>query len=265
MATYSGDAPIFTMPNGANSDGLLGGGGLGALLIGALLFGGGMGGFGGRNGWGSSPGNNAVATDIVLNPVFQGIQQQVTALGSQINQNAIADTMTDINGGLATAIAGVNDNLNGTTRDILAGQATVLASQQANNFTTLSSINGLGRDVTAQANQNALQQLNSFNQLNTAIFQGIGALTLQQVTATNQIIAQGTALSTQLASCCCDIREKIGADGDATRALINDLNVQNLRDALAAANNKVSNNDQNQYLLNTILSHLSPNRRDREI
>ena len=61
-----------------------------------------------------------------------------------------------------------------------------------------------------------------------------------------------------MAQCCCEIKGTILADGNQTRALINDLNVQNLRDQLAAANGKVSNNEQNQYLLSTILAHLKP-------
>jgi len=250
---------ILPSQMGGSSDGLLGGGGLGALLIGALLFGGGLGGFGGRGqqgGW-----NDAAKTDVVLNPAFQGIQQQVTALSNQVNQSSILDTLTDMNSGIIGSIAGVNDNLNGTTRDILAGQAAVLASQQANNFTTLNSINGLGRDVTAQANQNALQQLNSFNQLNIAMFQGFGSLSTQQLTATNQIIAQGTALSSQLAACCCDIQRAIAADGDETRALINAVNLQNLQTQLADAKSQISNFQQTQ----TLLSALAPRDRDRVV
>ena len=92
---------------------------------------------------------------------------------------------------------------------------------------------------------------------------------MQIQNATNQIIAQGTfnaaavaagfcEISKELATCCCEIKQRIVDDGSLTRTLINDLNVQNLRDQLASANGKVSNNEQNQYLLNTILTHIKP-------
>ena len=147
--------------------------------------------------------------------------------------------------------------------------ANVSTAQATAAFTTLSSINGLGRDVTAQANQNALQQLNSFNNLTTTTLQGFNSSAMQIQNSTNQIIAQGTSnaaavaqgfcqASRELATCCCEIKSLIVQDGNATRTLINDLNVQNLRDQLAAANGKVSNNEQNQYLLSTILTHLKP-------
>lgn len=152
----------------------------------------------------------------------------------------------------------VNTNLSGVTRDILSGQADLSTAIATANYTTLNSINNLGRDITAQSNQNALQQLNSFNQVNTTQLQGFNQAAFNQNIATQQIIAQGTAQSAAMAECCCQIKGAIAADGDATRQLINDLNVQNLRDQLAVANNQVSNNNQNQYLLSTILAHFKP-------
>jgi hypothetical protein len=245
---------IISVPSNSN-DSLLGGGGIGALLIGALLFGGGRG-FGGFGGWGGgvgSPAAAAVATDITLTPAFQSLQQQIATLSNQ----TAADSMQAV-------ITGQFNNTNNAINQHLNALDNIRTEVATGNFTTLNSINGLGRDVTAQANQNALQQLNSFNNLTTTTLTGFNTLGIQTVNSTNQIISQGTALAAQLSSCCCDIQKDISADGDETRALINNLNVQNLRDQLAAANNKVSNNDQNQYLLQTILSHLSPHR-EREV
>lgn len=225
--------------------GLLGGGGIGALLIGALLFGGGaLGGFGNRN---TMPAADAAATSVVLNPAFQSLQQQITNLSSTLNTGDIQDSI----GRIGAQVGQVSSEL------------------AAANFTTLSSINGLGRDITASQNQNALQQLNSFNNLSTTTLQGFNNLQFQNAQGVNQIIAQGTAnaaavatgfcnISKEMAECCCAIKGQIAADGNATRALINDLNVQNLRDQLAAANNQISNYSQNQYLVNTIVSHLHP-------
>ena len=148
-------------------------------------------------------------------------------------------------------VAGYNAN----TQNLIGTLATAQATSA---FTTLSSINGLGRDVTTQANQNSLQQLNSFNQLNTTTLQGFNQAAFNQNIATQQIIAGQTAAAMAAANCCCEIKTAINASTQAITALISDLNVQNLRDQLAAANNQVSNNAQNQYLLSTILTHIKP-------
>ena len=252
---------------GSSDGGLLGGGGIGALLIGALLFGGGMGGLGGgfgnRGGYGN-PGvvataaTSAVADSVVLNPAFQSIQHQIDSLSGQVGNNSLLEAVRHID----DQVAGYNNN----TQNLIGTLATAQATSA---FTTLSSINGLGRDVTTQANQNALQQLNSFNQLTTTTLQGFNSNAMQMQNSTNLIIAQGTQnaaavaagfceLGRELATCCCEIKQRITDDGGLTRTLINDLNVQNLRDQLATAQGKVSNNEQNQFLLSTILRHITP-------
>jgi hypothetical protein len=212
------------------------GGGVAGLVLGSLLASNGNGGLFGGNG-----NNNAnVAEFGAINNQIQSLQGQIanTALTGQIR----ADTI-DLSSSIGT----------------LGTQVGQLATAQASaNFTTLDSINGLGRDITSQTNQNALQQLNSFNQQTTTMLQGFNSSAMQVQNSTNQIIAQGTANAMAMAQCCCEIKSTITADGNATRSLINDLNVQNLRDQLATANNKVSNNEQNQYLLTTILEHIRP-------
>lgn len=227
-------AETVIMPETSGLGGL--GGGIGGLLIGALL--GSRGGLFGNN-WGygaGGPAASAVATDVVLNPAFQSLQNQISNLSNEVDTNQII-----------AGITSVNQNVSGTSRDIGRDVANLSTSVATGNFTTLNSINGLGRDITAAQTQALINNLQNFNTLQ-------GNLT----TSTNQIISQGAALSSQLAACCCEMKQVVTADGNATRALINDLNVQNLRDQLNAANNKVSNNEQNQYLLTTILNHLHP-------
>jgi len=193
---------------------------------------GGLGGWGGNRG----PAADAAATSVVLNPAFQSLQQQINGISTTLNtgdiQDSVARNQADI-ANLATAVA-------------------------TGNFTTLNSINNLGRDLVTNIHQQDLVQLNSFNNLSTAMLQGFNGSAMQIQNATNQIIAQGTANAAAMAACCCEIKGLIQSDGNQTRALISDLNVQNLRDQLAAANNKVSNNEQNQYLLSTILTHIHP-------
>jgi len=221
------------------------GGGVAGLVLGSLLGNNGGGLFGGGNG-------NANAAE------FGAINNQIQTLQAQVGANDIRNELESMENTFATITSGQTASNAANFNNLSQQIGTVATAQAANNFTTLQSINDLGRDVTAQSNQNALQQLNSFNQLNTTVLQGFNSSAMQVQNATNQIIAQGTANAMAMANCCCEIKSAITADGQATRSLINDLNVQNLRDQLASANNKVSNNEQNQYLLSTILEHLKP-------
>jgi len=225
MLTLDGTLPSLGGTGMGGGTGLAAGAGvIGGLLLGGLLGNNGNGGlFGGGN-------NNS--SDVQ----FDALQNQINAVNANVNAHQIDDSITSI-----------NQNISGTSRDQLSAIGGLATAAANANFTTLSSINGLGRDITAAQNQAALQSLNSFNNLQ-----------FQNAQATNQIIAQGSAMAAQAAACCCELKSAIAADGNATRALINDLNVQNLRDSLAAANNKVSNNEQNNYLLTTILAHLKP-------
>lgn len=266
--TLDGNTSLPMMGSGTGSGAALGlgggvlGGGLaglaGGLLSGALFGNRNNGGWGGNGYGGVAPVAGAVATDIVLNPSFQALQAQLTALTCQINNNQLLDTVTDNQIALMQGQNGIQNNLSSITRDIIAGQSGLATAQATSAFTTLQSINDLGRDVTAQSNQQALQQLNSFNNLTTTTLQGFNGAAMQTQNSTNQIIANQTAQAAIMAQCCCDIKQLIQSDGSLTRSLINDLNVQSLRDQLAAANGKVSNNEQNQYLLSTILTHLRP-------
>lgn len=258
MLTLDGTvAPMLGGGSGFGSgSGILGGvvaGGL-AGLVGGMV---GRGGFGGGNNWNNgggcgnngSPAADAAVASIVINPAFQSIQHQIDSLGNTINAHS-----TD------NGITSVNQNVSGTSRDLLNSIANLSTAQATSAFTTLQSINDLGRDVTAQANQNALQQLNSFNQLTTATLQGFNGAAMQMQNSTNQIITQGTAnaaavatgfcqISKEISECCCDVKQLIQSDGSLTRSLINDLNVQSLRDQLVTANGKISNNEQNQILI----------------
>jgi hypothetical protein len=225
--------------------------GVGAGLIGGLLLGGLL----GNNGSGGLFGGNKNNGGDVA---YDALQTQIQTLQGQVGANAVRDDLGDINTAILQGQTGIQSNLGSITRDIIAGQSGLATAQATSAFTTLQSVNDLGRDIQAQSNQQALQQLNSFNNLTTTTLQGFNVSAMQIQNSTNQIIAQGTANAAAMAECCCEIKSTILADGNATRALINDLNVQNLRDQLAAANNKVSNNEQNQYLLSTILTHLHP-------
>jgi len=213
------------------------GGGVAGLVLGSLLGNNGNGLFGGRGG--------EAGGDVA----YDALQTQIQTLQAQVGANDLRNEMESMENTFATISSGQTaanaSNFNNLNQQI----GVVQTAQAANNFTTLTSINDLGRDITAQSNQNALQQLNSFNALNTTTLQGFNQAAFNQNIATQQIIAQGVAQAAQMAECCCDIKSLIQSDGNLTRSLINDLNVQNLRDQLAAANNQVSNFQQNQFLI----------------
>jgi len=277
----------YPYPVASGSNDMFGGGGLSALLIGSLLFGGGMGGFGNRglgmNGVGMGAGG--YVGGVVEGGQSAGItalQGQISALASNVSQQAIHTEISEVEAGLGST----NSNLNALGRDIISGQGNINTNIATGNFTTLSSINGLGRDVIASQNQSSLQALNSSNQLNTSVLQGFNstnANTLQgfnalnttflqginelgrdTLNATNLILAGQAAAQAAAAACCCDLKTTILNDGNATRALVNSLYVQELQGQLSDAKNQNSTLAQTittQNIANqqtgVILSHLA--------
>jgi uncharacterized surface protein with fasciclin (FAS1) repeats len=83
--------------------------------------------------------------------------------------------------------------------------------------------------LEAAKNQNllAVQATNNFNLVQIEAVKNAAAA---QLTAT----VNAAAIAAQLAECCCELKEKIGADGDATRALINTNTIESLREKLIA-------------------------------
>lgn len=235
--TLDGNASLPMMGSGLGTGSGVGlgavGGGVAGLLLGGLLGSNGNGLFGGN-------GNTNTAE-------FGAINNQIQSLQSQIQDQGIHSEINELENQLSAANIA---NLQGIAANALAytnGNAAIQTSLANGNFTTLNSINGLGRDITAANTQALINTIQNFNTVNSNI-----------INTSNQIIAGQNAIASQMAACCCEMKGAITAEGAATRALINDLNVQNLRDQLAAANNKVSNNEQNQYLLSTILHHVKP-------
>lgn len=196
------------------------------------------------NGWGGTVGWPAaawVAAEVVLTPTLNAMQNQINGLGQQLQTNSITDTAHDI------AAQSTSQNTS-----ILGAIANLSTAQANGNFTTLQSVNDLGRDVAAQANQNALQQLNSFNLLTTTTLQGFNSQAMQTQNATNQIIAGQTALSSQLAACCCELKEAINHDGQATRALLTSNRMDDLQNALNEARLAASQANQTAAIVSAL-------------
>jgi len=268
---YSGMAtsavPTLITGGSNNSDGFLGGSGIGGILIGALLGGGLFGGIGGRGGYGMDGGaaRSAVATDITLSPALTAIQNQVTGLSSQITTQGLSNELesieTTMNGGLLSILGGIKDNAN----LYLTGTGQLLQGQASNNFQTLSSLNGAVSTITAQNYNAALQQLNSFNQLNTTTLQSFNENSRDNANSFNAIQATLQAQNAQQANCCCEIKQAINASTQSITDLITSNRIADLTAQLNDAKNSISDlNQTNQLIANnalqtsTILQHLRP-------
>lgn len=222
--------------------GLVGGGllgGIGGLILGSLasnnggLFG------GNRNG-----------------PSTEGV-----ALGALEFMEQAGDIKMNIAQAGAIGVAAAGEN-RVTTLEQTGALATALAS---GNFTTLSSINGLGRDVTSGQNQIQLQTLNAFNGVNTTLLQGFNSA---QANAFRDATDIQTTLQQQnmiQAQCCCEIKQAISNDGQATRALINEIRLAELTTELSDTKNSLSNAHQTllfdgklNAMATTIITHLAP-------
>ena len=248
--TLDGTMPALTGHDGAGMG--IGGGVLGGALAGALtggLFGRGWGNGFGNYGYGGAggPAANAVASSVVLDPAFQSLQTQLTGIQSQLSTGGIHSEINELEKSVEALNVANLQGINNNALTYQSGNAALMTAQANGNFTTLNSINGLGRDITASNTQALINNLQNFNNLSTQIS-----------TAGNQIIAGQNAQNAAMAQCCCELRQAIAADGQATRALINDNTIQSLRDKNAELAVRVSNNEQNQYLLTTILQHFHP-------
>jgi hypothetical protein len=221
----------------------IGGGVLGGAVAGALtgMLTGGRG-FGGWNG-GAAPVAGAVATDLLLNPAFQGIQTQIQTLQAQVGANDLRNEMESMENTFATITSGQTAANAANFNNINDKIGQVQTSQAAGNFTTLESINNLARDLTASGTQALINSIQNFNQLQNS-----------QTLATSQITAQLSAMAATNAECCCDLKNLITSDGNQTRALINNNTIQALRDANVALAGEVSNFKQNQFLINKLSS-----------
>lgn len=132
----------------------------------------------------------------------------------------------------AGAIAGAG--IAGTT--VLEQNVSELRKDVAGVNTT---VEALGNELQGALAQQTLGQTGEFRNLDnrlcdsekaalTAAYQA----TIQGMQNTQMLSNQMTAFQTQNAAEFCEIKQAINADGDSTRALINSIEMQNLRDAL---------------------------------
>ena len=85
----------------------------------------------------------------------------------------------------------------------------------------------LGVQAADIGNRASVERTNFFNLVQVEAVKNAAAAQLQaQVNA--------AAIAAQVAECCCELKEKIGADGDATRQLINGNTIADLQARLAS-------------------------------
>ena len=168
----------------------------------------------GGNNWG---GNNLATTDFVSS---EFTQRDISQLSNTVT-NGFGNAATQ----LCNCCADINSNLaNGfynTSNAICNLKGDVLENRYANAL----GIANTQRDILMQTTQ--LE-----NQLGITSLQGLA----------------------RLDSCCCDIKNAIREDGEATRALITQNTIQDLRDRLTAAKDVISDREQTD----TLLSRLQP-------
>ena len=216
LATNNGTYPYPVMygNNGGFGNGFFGGDGIWAIVLLALLFNGGWGNGFGGNNWGN---NQVATTDFVSNEFTQrDISQLANTVTSQYGNlsTQLCNCCSDINSNIANGFYNTANNICNLRSDVLE-----------NRYASALGFSNTQRDILMQTTQ--LE-----NQLGLTSLQGLA----------------------RLDSCCCDIKQVIKEDGEATRALITQNTIQDLRDRLAAAKDLISDREQTD----TLLSKLQP-------
>lgn len=101
-----------------------------------------------------------------------------------------------------------------------------------------------------QRNQMDINREIMQNRYDTAI----GNANLSQQIAENRYAAalQAQNAQAQLANCCCDLKTSIHAEGEATRAMIQQQTIDDLKYQLNQANTAIANSVQTQNILNSL-------------
>lgn len=77
---------------------------------------------------------------------------------------------------------------------------------------------------------------------------------LGQAAAQKDMLLGNKDLQAQMAQCCCDLKTAVHAEGEATRALITENTIQELRDRLAVANSAIAS----QAIANGVIDAVRP-------
>jgi hypothetical protein len=247
--------------------------GMDALLI-LLLLGGQNGGgmWGNRGGNCGGPATTAVATDIVMQPAFQSLQNQITNLQENISSDLITGKIGDLSHQLCASGQNINNTNNANTRELAGSIANLQTAQAAGNFTTLQSINGLQSALTQAATQNLIQGINMNQTTNGLITNGFNHSDLQTLTGFTGVQKTLCDISREMERCCCDmkstVRDSIDVNNGNTQKILDAMNNRAYADLLEKYNavqaqnsNLIQTNilkDNNAAQTATILQHLAP-------
>jgi hypothetical protein len=245
--------------------------GMEALLI-LLLLGGQNGGMWGGRGNCGGPATTAVATDIVMQPAFQSLQNQITNLQENISSDAITGKIGDLSNQLCASGQNINNTNNANTRELAGSIANLQTAQASGNFTTLQSINGLQSALTQAATQNLIQGINMNQVTNGLISNGFNHSDLQTLTGFNGVQKSLCEISRDMERCCCEmkstVRDSIDVNNGNTQKILDAMNNRAYADLLEKYNavqaqnsNLIQTNilkDNNAAQTATILQHLSP-------
>ncbi|MBR4178036.1 MAG: hypothetical protein IKR57_01650 [Bacilli bacterium] len=173
----------------------------------------------GNNGFGGGwGGNNNLATTDFVSSEF-----------TQRDISQLSNTTTSGFGNLSTQLCNCCADIN---------------SNVANGFyNTANSICGVRSDILENRYANAIGDANTQRDI-----------LMQTTQLENQLGMTSLQGLAKLDSCCCDIKQAIREDGEATRALITQNTIQDLRDRLNAAKDVISDREQTD----TLLSRLQP-------
>ena len=167
-----------------------------------------------NNGWGGfgGNGNNVATTDFVSSEFTQrDISQLSNTVTSQYGNlsTQLCNCCSDINSNISNGFYNTANNICNLRSDVLE-----------NRYASALGFSNTQRDILMQTTQ--LE-----NQLGMTSLQGLA----------------------RLDQCCCDIKSAIREDGEATRALITQNTIQDLRDRLTAAKDVISDREQTDNLL----------------
>lgn len=266
----TGMDPMTALLAGRNNDGLFGsgGGGILPLLVGAFLFGGnrGLWGTGGAGG----VGGDALAAQSIFTPKDTSAQLNTFQSWAQTNAAALAQQLGTTQAQVIQTVSGVSDRLfaafvaqaqaqTAQLNDLSRSNTDQINSQTQtllNGFNQLRDANGaiLGQMAAGFAAE-ALAECQTQNLINStkadsdfknasqfcALAKQLAECCCENrlaISNQNALIERNTAaLSSQMSTQTCEIKQAISADGQATRALIQQINTDNIQAQLADAKN----------------------------
>lgn len=168
-----------------------------------------------NGGWGNGFGNNWGGNNVATTDF-------VSSEFTQRDISQLSNTVTSQYGNLSTQLCNCCSDINSNISNGFYNTANNLCNLRSD---VLLGNSNTQRDILMQTTQ--LE-----NQLGLTSLQGLA----------------------RLDSCCCDIKQAIREDGEATRALITQNTIQDLRDRLTAAKDVISDKEQTD----TLLARLQP-------